>query len=96
MRVVFRVAGPSAAKEIPLPNMRSSVVAKVVEFCQHNRTEPMTKIPQVCASTHTYTSPIYSLGGCVRIAEVGTGPDLFSLSIMFRTVHRRYDVALHT
>eukprot|EP00752_Nemacystus_decipiens_P008490 g7587.t1 len=40
------VDGPSAAKEIPLPNMRSSVVAKVVEFCQHNRTEPMKKIPQ--------------------------------------------------
>lgn len=27
--------------------MRSSVVAKVVEFCQHNRKEPMKKIPQV-------------------------------------------------
>eukprot|EP00903_Cladosiphon_okamuranus_P017260 g15905.t1 len=40
------VDGPSAAKEIPLPNMRSSVVAKVVEFCQHNRKEPMKNIPQ--------------------------------------------------
>ncbi|CAM9798460.1 unnamed protein product [Pylaiella littoralis] len=40
--------GPSEndVKEIPLPNMRSNVVAKVVEFCQHNKMDPMTKIPK--------------------------------------------------
>ncbi|CAM9457867.1 unnamed protein product [Ectocarpus sp. 4 AP-2014] len=36
----------NAAKEIPLPNMRSNVVAKVVEFCQHHQTDPMTDIPK--------------------------------------------------
>lgn len=35
------------AKEIPLPNMRSKVVAKVVEFCQHHQADPMTQIPKV-------------------------------------------------
>ncbi|CAM9304903.1 unnamed protein product [Ectocarpus fasciculatus] len=36
----------NAAKEIPLPNMRSNVVAKVVEFCQHHQKDPMTDIPK--------------------------------------------------
>ncbi|CBJ48849.1 conserved unknown protein [Ectocarpus siliculosus] len=42
------VDGPTenAAKEIPLTNMRSNVVAKVVEFCQHHQTDPMTDIPK--------------------------------------------------
>ncbi|CAN0114668.1 unnamed protein product, partial [Hapterophycus canaliculatus] len=37
----------AAAKEIPLPNMRSGVVAKVVEFCQHHKADPMSNIPKV-------------------------------------------------
>lgn len=45
--VAAETTGQLKDKEIPLPNMRSSVVAKVVEFCQHNRTDPMKKIPQV-------------------------------------------------
>lgn len=45
----FYAAGSSEndVKEIPLPNMRSNVVAKVVEFCQHNKMDPMAKIPKV-------------------------------------------------
>ncbi|CAM9599657.1 unnamed protein product [Scytosiphon promiscuus] len=35
-----------APKEIPLPNMHSGVVAKVVEFCQHHKSEPMDNIPK--------------------------------------------------
>lgn len=34
------------AKEIPLPNMRSNVLAKVVEFCNHHYVEPMKTIPK--------------------------------------------------
>lgn len=37
----------ATAKEIPLPNMRGNVVAKVVDFCRHNRADPMTEIPKV-------------------------------------------------
>ncbi|CAB1119183.1 unnamed protein product [Ectocarpus sp. CCAP 1310/34] len=40
----------NATKEIPLPNMRSNVVAKVVEFCQHYQTDPMTDIPKATCS----------------------------------------------
>lgn len=36
----------ATAKEIPLPNMRGNVVAKVVDFCRHNRADPMTEIPK--------------------------------------------------
>lgn len=44
-----RAAGSSGddAKEIPLPNMRSNVLAKVVEFCNHHRVDPMKQIPKV-------------------------------------------------
>ncbi|KAL3761331.1 hypothetical protein ACHAWU_000465 [Discostella pseudostelligera] len=30
--------------EIPLPNVKAAVLRKVIEFCQHHRTEPMTEI----------------------------------------------------
>ncbi|RLN78472.1 hypothetical protein BBJ28_00027052 [Nothophytophthora sp. Chile5] len=31
-------------QEIPLPNVKSSVLAKVVEFCEHHRDSPMADI----------------------------------------------------
>ena len=30
--------------EIPLPNVKSAVLRKVIEFCTHHRSEPMTEI----------------------------------------------------
>ena len=30
--------------EIPLPNVKAAVLKKVIEFCQHHRSEPMTEI----------------------------------------------------
>ncbi|KAL9188106.1 hypothetical protein ACHAXT_006484 [Thalassiosira profunda] len=30
--------------EIPLPNVKAAVLRKVIEFCQHHRSEPMTEI----------------------------------------------------
>ena len=30
--------------EIPLPNVKSTVLAKVIEFCTHHQTEPMSEI----------------------------------------------------
>mmetsp|Transcript_9472 Transcript_9472/g.14535 ORF Transcript_9472/g.14535 Transcript_9472/m.14535 type:complete len:196 (-) Transcript_9472:188-775(-) len=32
--------------EIPLPNVKSSVLAKVIEFCKHYVEEPMSEIPK--------------------------------------------------
>jgi S-phase kinase-associated protein 1 len=34
-------AGPD---EVPLPNVKSQVLKKVIEFCEHHLTEPMTEI----------------------------------------------------
>mmetsp|Transcript_38084 Transcript_38084/g.50187 ORF Transcript_38084/g.50187 Transcript_38084/m.50187 type:complete len:236 (+) Transcript_38084:120-827(+) len=33
-------------QEIPLPNMKSNVLAKVIEFCKHYAVEKMAKIPE--------------------------------------------------
>jgi S-phase kinase-associated protein 1 len=35
------------AQEIPLPNVKSAVLAKVVEFMEHYRQEPMNEIAKV-------------------------------------------------
>jgi S-phase kinase-associated protein 1 len=35
------------AQEIPLPNVKSSILAKVIEFAQHYRQEPMNEIEKV-------------------------------------------------
>lgn len=35
------------AQEIPLPNVKSSILAKVIEFEQHYKTDPMNEIEKV-------------------------------------------------
>ena len=35
------------AQEIPLPNVKSAILAKVIEFAQHYQTEPMNEIEKV-------------------------------------------------
>jgi S-phase kinase-associated protein 1 len=37
---------------IHLPNVKSAILAKVIEYCQHYKTEPMTEIEKVCLSIH--------------------------------------------
>jgi S-phase kinase-associated protein 1 len=35
------------AQEIPLPNVKSAILAKVIEFVQHYKAEPMTEVEKV-------------------------------------------------
>mmetsp|Transcript_9835 Transcript_9835/g.26840 ORF Transcript_9835/g.26840 Transcript_9835/m.26840 type:complete len:172 (-) Transcript_9835:467-982(-) len=41
----------NAAKEIPLPNVKANILQKVIEFCQHHNTEPMTEIEKPLRSS---------------------------------------------
>ena len=39
--------GDEEAQEIPLPNVKTAILAKVIEFSQHYKTEPMNEIEKV-------------------------------------------------
>jgi S-phase kinase-associated protein 1 len=41
------------SQEIHLPIVKSAILAKVIEFCYHYKTEPMTEIEKVYLSIHT-------------------------------------------
>jgi hypothetical protein len=65
------------AQEIPLPNVKSSILAKVVEFCQHHKSEAMTEIEKVgCIYIYIYiilfSSYIYSFFDlAIKICKYG-------------------------
>eukprot|EP00286_Rhodomonas_abbreviata_P025873 CAMPEP_0181313132 /NCGR_PEP_ID=MMETSP1101-20121128/14085_1 /TAXON_ID=46948 /ORGANISM="Rhodomonas abbreviata, Strain Caron Lab Isolate" /LENGTH=170 /DNA_ID=CAMNT_0023420065 /DNA_START=30 /DNA_END=542 /DNA_ORIENTATION=- len=40
------------AQEIPLPNVKSAILAKVIEFAQHYKAEPMTEIEKPLKSAN--------------------------------------------
>lgn len=48
------LVGEDEKQEIPLPNVKSSILAKVIEFTNHYKSEPMTEIEKVMLSDSVY------------------------------------------
>jgi hypothetical protein len=68
--------GDDDVQEIPLPNVKTSILAKVIEFLEHYKTEPMNEIEKVGLVLHqVFVSLTFSLAfevgeherGCARM-----------------------------
>ena len=47
------------AQEIPLPNVKAQTLARVIEFCQHYKTERMNEIEKVSLDVFVYPIVLY-------------------------------------
>ena len=47
-------ADEEEAQEVPLPNVKSAVLTKVIEFCRHHQEEPMTEIEKPLKSANMF------------------------------------------
>lgn len=85
MLLMYVRAGSSGekAKDIPLPSIRSEVLAKVVEFCQQNHEDPMTDIPKVIQ--HSLVVCFFGAATCSP-HDVGSFRTLSVFQKTFRTV----------
>jgi len=63
------------AQEIPLPNVKSAILAKVIEFLQRMKVEPMTEIEKVNFSLLFLLSPSHRLFICQHAGEILGGPN---------------------
>ena len=57
------------AQDIPLPNVKSTILAKVIEFIQHHKTEPMSEIEKVLPEHFFF--PAMSLTVSFSAFEIG-------------------------
>ena len=66
-------------QEIPLPNVKSPVLSKVIEFCNHHQNNPMREIEKVrgvgCIhlpyTTYVYLTSIHCLCACTHVVVNG-------------------------
>ena len=53
VKTMVDVDDDEESQEIHLPIVKSAILAKVIEFCYHYKTEPMTEMEKVYLSIHT-------------------------------------------
>lgn len=55
IRILVEDQDEDEAQEIPLPNVKSPILAKVIEFCRHYKEDPMTEIEKPLKSSDMQT-----------------------------------------
>merc|ERR1711939_1090527 len=54
------------AQEIPLPNVKSHVLAKVIEFCRHYAEEPMSEIEKPLKSANMHDLACATIASMIK------------------------------
>ena len=60
--------GETDQQEIPLPNVKSQILGKVMEFCKHYCEEPMNEIEK---PLKRFVTGYFWAGWCGRLCQLG-------------------------
>ena len=65
------------AQEIPLPNVKSAILAKVIEFIQRHKTEPMSEIEKVS---------FFSIFNLAQLTKIGPNTAVINATAIVVTI----------